>query len=41
MIVQDMEPKYNVKQTAQEIYLLTQTHIEEVVAQPLGTHVYK
>jgi hypothetical protein len=41
MMVQDMELKYNVKQTAQAIYRLIQMFIEEVVVQLLGILVYR
>jgi hypothetical protein len=41
MIVQDLELKYNVKQTIQVIYHLIQIFIEEVVVQHLGILVYR
>jgi hypothetical protein len=40
-MVQDMELKYNVKQTVQVIYHLIQMFIEEVVVQLLGILVYR
>jgi hypothetical protein len=40
-MVQDLELKYNVKQTVQVIYHLIQMFLEQVVVQLLGILVYR